>query len=61
MHADIHLMLHELCAEELRTQAATHVPPRPMRIQVGWLLVELGLHLVGRQQPGPGLRTTRLA
>ncbi|MEV4329647.1 hypothetical protein AB0K02_03765 [Streptomyces sp. NPDC049597] len=46
MHADIHLRLHELRAEELRTEAARHVRRERLRTQLGWALVELGLRLL---------------
>ncbi|MFC9588260.1 hypothetical protein ACFTUC_00340 [Streptomyces sp. NPDC056944] len=51
MHADIHLQLHALTAEELRHEAAAAVP-RPaaarvpaLRARMGWKLVELGLRM----------------
>ncbi|MET9673324.1 hypothetical protein ABZY68_09550 [Streptomyces sp. NPDC006482] len=54
MHADIHLQLHTLAAEELRREAAearrqTTTPQpsaAPLRDQLGWKLVELGLRMV---------------
>ncbi|MCX5390972.1 hypothetical protein [Streptomyces sp. NBC_00094] len=53
MHADIHLQLHALTAEELRREAAgarrhttTQAPAAPLRVQLGWKLVELGLRMV---------------
>ncbi|KQX52714.1 MULTISPECIES: hypothetical protein [unclassified Streptomyces] len=51
MHADIHLQLHHLSAAELhRTADRTVELPAavspPLRVQLGWKLVELGLHLV---------------
>ncbi|MFI1718408.1 hypothetical protein ACIGW4_29720 [Streptomyces sp. NPDC053513] len=51
MHADIHLQLHALTAEELRRKAAAVRPQAPARLPVlrsrlGWKLVELGLRLV---------------
>ncbi|MFI8768475.1 hypothetical protein ACIGN6_26715 [Streptomyces sp. NPDC053792] len=51
MHADIHLQLHALTAEELRHQAAAvrphspATPAVPVRIRLGWRLVEFGLKL----------------
>ncbi|MEU3746110.1 MULTISPECIES: hypothetical protein [Streptomyces] len=52
MHADIHLQLHTLAATELRhaaaafrRQAAEQAPTTPLRIQLGWMLVELGLRM----------------
>ncbi|MEU0391238.1 hypothetical protein ABZ208_00320 [Streptomyces sp. NPDC006208] len=57
MHADIHLYLHELRGEELRTAAAHQLPSEPLRTQVGWKLVQLGLRLVQQAPVG----TTRLA
>ncbi|MFF8290293.1 hypothetical protein ACF068_13840 [Streptomyces sp. NPDC016309] len=57
MHPDIHLRMHELRAAALRDAA----PPRParrrpLRAQLGWMLVELGLRLVT-----PPARTARMA
>ncbi|MET9801342.1 hypothetical protein [Streptomyces sp. NPDC006368] len=55
MHPDIHLRLHVLRAAELRQEAARPaVRPvhradpvrRPVRVRVGWALVEVGLRLV---------------
>ncbi|MET9554915.1 hypothetical protein [Streptomyces sp. NPDC006645] len=47
--SDVHLQLHSIRATELRAEAADH-HPRPhaqrLRPRLGWLLVELGLHLV---------------
>jgi hypothetical protein len=60
MHADIHLTLHELRAEELRTEAARHVPRERLRRQLGFAFVELGLRLL-HGQPGRTGRTARLA
>ncbi|MFI9585158.1 hypothetical protein ACIHCQ_25655 [Streptomyces sp. NPDC052236] len=58
MHADIHLQLHELRAAELRREAAeirslraARAPRGDLRTQLGWTLVELGLHLI--RQPPP--------
>ncbi|TXS55381.1 hypothetical protein [Streptomyces sp. t39] len=52
MHsADIHLTLHHLRAGDLRAEAAqtvSPVPREPIRARVGWILVDLGLHLVRR-------------
>ncbi|MFF0429662.1 hypothetical protein ACFYUJ_35465 [Streptomyces sp. NPDC004520] len=50
MHADIHLQLHTLTAAELRHEAAAARPrpagtATPMRVQLGWRLVEFGLKL----------------
>ncbi|MFF1506252.1 hypothetical protein [Streptomyces sp. NPDC058326] len=50
MHADIHLQLHTLTAAELHRAAAHAVevpttPAPPLRVQLGWRLVELGLRL----------------
>ncbi|MEU5916121.1 hypothetical protein [Streptomyces sp. NPDC047141] len=55
MHADIHLQLHALTAEELRYQAAAGPRPagrapalpvlRALRARMGWRLVELGLRM----------------
>ncbi|MFF0431868.1 hypothetical protein ACFYU9_06545 [Streptomyces sp. NPDC004327] len=45
MHADVHLTLHRLTATELREAAATTVPAAPLRVQLGWKLVEFGLRL----------------
>ncbi|MDQ1010512.1 hypothetical protein QFZ82_004997 [Streptomyces sp. V4I23] len=60
MHADIHLRLHDLRAEELRAEAARHVPRERLRTQLGWVLVELGLRLL-RQPPGCTGPRARLA
>ncbi|MER6097154.1 hypothetical protein ABT154_15120 [Streptomyces sp. NPDC001728] len=51
MHADIHLQLHHLSAAELHRTAdrAVEVPSvasPPLRVQLGWTLVELGLRMV---------------
>ncbi|MFC8920552.1 hypothetical protein ACGF5F_12815 [Streptomyces sp. NPDC047821] len=58
MQSDIHLLLHELRAAEL-TAAAPGRPARrrPLRAQLGWTLVALGLRLVAAPPP----RTARLA
>ncbi|MFC9395239.1 hypothetical protein ACFTWS_19065 [Streptomyces sp. NPDC057027] len=48
MHADIHLQLHHLNAAELHHSAEVRVPvvaSPPLRVQLGWRLVELGLRL----------------
>lgn len=60
MHSDIHLMLHELRAGDLRTAAAGQVPREPLRARLGLALVGLGLRLL-RQPPAPARCTTRLA
>ncbi|WP_406508434.1 hypothetical protein [Streptomyces sp. NBC_00212] len=51
MHSDTHLVLHHLRAAELEAEARAALPrePRALRTQLGWILVELGLHLT--QQP----------
>ena len=59
MHCDIHLMLHELRAGELRTAAAGQLPREPLRTRLGLILVELGLRLL--RQPPAQARHTRLA
>ncbi|MGW6567467.1 hypothetical protein [Streptomyces sp. NPDC054975] len=51
MHADVHLLLHDLRAAELHSTAAHQANPRPpaprtpVRTQLGWTLVALGLRL----------------
>ncbi|MEU7069660.1 hypothetical protein AB0B30_10160 [Streptomyces narbonensis] len=52
MHADIHLQLHALAATDLRHEAAAfrrraadRAPSSPLRAQLGWKLVELGLRM----------------
>ncbi|BAU83587.1 hypothetical protein SLA_2665 [Streptomyces laurentii] len=48
MHSDVHLTLHRLTATELRhtaDTAAPMVPSAPVRVQLGWKLVEFGLKL----------------
>ncbi|MFF6777832.1 hypothetical protein ACFY8W_30370 [Streptomyces sp. NPDC012637] len=54
MHADIHLTLHHLdSAERARTAAGTSpvtsspplAPATPLRVRLGWRLVEFGLTL----------------
>jgi hypothetical protein len=60
MHSDIHLMLHELRARELRTAAAGQVPRERLRTRLGLVLVAWGLRLL--RQPSARARcTTRLA
>ncbi|MER7520445.1 hypothetical protein [Streptomyces sp. NPDC126499] len=56
MHPDIHLTLHALTAAELRRAAAASVPATPLRVQLGWTLVEFGLRLAA-----PGPRTAHAA
>ncbi|MEW2636540.1 hypothetical protein AB0903_34160 [Streptomyces sp. NPDC048389] len=64
MHSDIHLMLHELRAGELRTAAAGQVPGAQLRVQLrtrlGLAFVGLGLRLL-RQPPAQARSATRLA
>ncbi|MFD3945794.1 hypothetical protein [Streptomyces sp. NPDC058579] len=66
MHADVHLLLHDLRAAELRAAAELHtaasasteghsLPRTPVRAQLGWTLVELGLRLA---VPGTGRPAT---
>ncbi|MEV6396466.1 hypothetical protein AB0M39_17075 [Streptomyces sp. NPDC051907] len=56
MHADIHLSLHaarsaELQADAERSAVAPTSPPTDsLRTQLGWKMVELGLHLVQQQK-----------
>ncbi|MEU2231883.1 hypothetical protein ACH4A8_00430 [Streptomyces vietnamensis] len=48
MHADIHLQLHHLNAARLHRAAEVQAPAvtsPPLRVQLGWRLVELGLRL----------------
>ncbi|WP_086825537.1 hypothetical protein [Streptomyces sp. NRRL B-24572] len=48
MHADIHLQLHHLNAVQLHRAAEAPAPAvtaPPLRVQLGWRLVELGLRL----------------
>lgn len=40
-----HLLLHAQRAAELRAAAYRPLPRTPLRTQLGWLLVELGLRL----------------
>ncbi|WP_327683790.1 hypothetical protein [Streptomyces sp. NBC_00467] len=49
MHPDIHRLLHEDRARQLRTEAATFAlrpAPAALRSRLGWTLVEWGLRLV---------------
>ncbi|MFE4859340.1 hypothetical protein [Streptomyces sp. NPDC056670] len=58
MHSDTHLLLHHQRAAELADEARTALPrEHRLRIQLGWILVELGLRLT-QQAPH---RRTRLA
>ncbi|MEU8521469.1 hypothetical protein [Streptomyces sp. NBC_01216] len=45
MHPDIHLQLHHLKSAALRREAAVRPPSTPVRVQLGWKLVEWGLML----------------
>lgn len=45
MHPDIHLSLHELRAADLRREAARALPRTPVRVRLGWTMVEWGLRL----------------
>ncbi|XIE78714.1 hypothetical protein AB6O49_12595 [Streptomyces sp. SBR177] len=52
MHADIHLTLHHLAAAERERSAAlaapaarTTAPAAPVRVRLGWQIVEFGLRL----------------
>ncbi|MFF5971700.1 hypothetical protein ACFY7C_09250 [Streptomyces sp. NPDC012769] len=56
MHPDIHLTLHALTAAELHHAAATAASATPLRVQLGWTLVEFGLRLAA-----PGPRTAHAA
>ncbi|MEU8538612.1 hypothetical protein AB0C52_01205 [Streptomyces sp. NPDC048717] len=64
MHSDVHLTLHHLTAAELRQTAAgaahtdtTPTTPRtPIRVRLGWKLVEFGLKLAA-----PGASRAALA
>ncbi|WAL95769.1 hypothetical protein NOO62_15485 [Streptomyces sp. Je 1-369] len=52
MHPDVHLMLHDTRAQELRRTAPARGPrSRFLRAQLGWHLVELGLRLVSSSGP----------
>ncbi|MDT9689298.1 hypothetical protein Q5762_13300 [Streptomyces sp. P9(2023)] len=53
MHADIHLQLHHLRAAELHRAAAEALPRTPIRTQLGWTLVTLGLRLAVPATPRP--------
>ncbi|MER7108189.1 hypothetical protein [Streptomyces sp. NPDC000229] len=58
MHPHIHLHLHELRAAELRDRAPRRsATRRPLRTQLGWTLVEVGLRLAAAPPP----RTARVA
>ncbi|RCH68359.1 hypothetical protein DT019_11270 [Streptomyces sp. SDr-06] len=59
MHSDTHLLLHHLRAAELEARARATLPreARDLRIQLGWILVELGLRLT----QGAPHRQARLA
>ncbi|MFI6682666.1 hypothetical protein [Streptomyces sp. NPDC050485] len=59
MHPETHLLLHRSRTAELQAAAARPALPREhrLRIQLGWILVELGLRLT--QQPPH--RAARLA
>lgn len=71
MHPDAHLYVHHARAAELHharaaelRRAATAGRPRgvPLRSQLGWTLVELGLRLVsssGPSHPSAGLAARR--
>ena len=74
MHADIHLTLHHLdAAERARTAAgaapvtsspplAPVVPATPLRVRLGWRLVEFGLTLaLPRARRATAARTARAA
>ncbi|QDQ11818.1 hypothetical protein FH965_15580 [Streptomyces spectabilis] len=62
MHPEIHLLLHDARAAELRRTAPARRPARPpIRTQLGWTMVELGLRLVSSSEPsrpsaGPAAR-----
>ncbi|MDI3421267.1 hypothetical protein [Streptomyces luteolus] len=47
-----HLLLHTQRAAELQAAAYRPVPRTPLRTQLGWLLVELGLRLATPRVPG---------
>ncbi|MFG2871983.1 hypothetical protein [Streptomyces sp. NPDC048338] len=58
MHADIHLQLHHLNATALHHEAAVSLPSTPVRVQLGWKLVEWGLKLaVTPTRQGTGVYT----
>ncbi|GAA2798671.1 hypothetical protein [Streptomyces showdoensis] len=58
MHADAHLVLHGLTAAELHGAAAAarpawaapRTPATPVRVRLGWTLVEFGLKLAVPQR-----------
>ncbi|MFJ9829409.1 hypothetical protein ACIRSU_34280 [Streptomyces sp. NPDC101160] len=56
MHADVHLALHRLTATELQQSAATAAPTTPVRVQLGWRLVEFGLRLAVAEPQGITVR-----
>ncbi|MEU7009678.1 hypothetical protein [Streptomyces sp. NPDC046332] len=58
MHPDIHLQLHQLDAAELRRAAADSLPRTPVRSQLGWALVTLGLRLAVPAEPATARRVT---
>ncbi|MEU6985581.1 hypothetical protein ABZ946_19450 [Streptomyces sp. NPDC046324] len=58
MHPDIHLQLHHLDAAELRRAAAGFLPRTPVRSQLGWALVTLGLRLAVPAAPVTARRIT---
>ncbi|MFI8517259.1 hypothetical protein ACIGEZ_05445 [Streptomyces sp. NPDC085481] len=58
MHPDIHLTLHHLTAAELRQTAATTAPSTPVRVQLGWRLVEFGLKLTTPRTSRPVICAT---
>ncbi|MEV6165974.1 hypothetical protein AB0L71_29485 [Streptomyces sp. NPDC052052] len=65
MHAEIHLLLHDVRATELRHQAEefNRIPRTPragLRHRLGWTLVELGLHLIPNRPALPS-RSPRTA
>ncbi|WP_328677424.1 hypothetical protein OG905_25195 [Streptomyces sp. NBC_00322] len=57
MHPDVHLQLHSIRADELRREATLRPRRAPIRTQLGWVLVELGLRLM---KP-PARRQARIA
>nr|WP_078965826.1 hypothetical protein [Streptomyces aureocirculatus] len=63
MHPDVHLYLHRTRAAELTRAATVRPEPRaPIRSQLGWTMVELGLRLVsssGPARPSAGLAARR--
>ncbi|MEU8827313.1 hypothetical protein [Streptomyces sp. NPDC048636] len=64
MHGDdIHLRLHRIRAEHLRQEAREAPAPRPdappLRIRLGWTLVEVGLRMATPRGPQATL-TARL-